>query len=245
MKVSVEFAGESAVVLRDAVLLYGHQGSQGTMGNRWRLATLHEIRHLDGTAEIMPGRALDGHLLRRLATGLLDTGTRKASYVPAHIVFSGAGGFAWWVPPGRRQVWVRGKDFGDRSADVPHPGLVFGWSYRKPSQWSVWAVAGKARPTTHSAVFQAPYLNVYASGAICAGNVSLPRTAGFGDTGRLEDAFFRSYFTHSNTPDLVRYKGGSTAFWLNMLDGRFKRFPERVLVPREAKLERAVLRVVS
>lgn len=29
---------------------------------------------------------------------------------------------------------------------------------------------------------------------------------------------------------LLRYRGGSYAFWRDMLDGRLTRFPERVLV---------------
>jgi len=45
------------------------------------------------------------------------------------------------------------------------------------------------------------------------------------------EAFLRSYFTHPNGPGkLVRYRGGAYAFWREMLDGRFRRFPERVLV---------------
>ena len=55
--------------------------------------------------------------------------------------------------------------------------------------------------------------------------------------GAWNDAFLRSYFTHPNvTGKLLRYRGGSYAFWRDMLDQRFTRFPERVLVDAKSTL---------
>ena len=48
---------------------------------------------------------------------------------------------------------------------------------------------------------------------------------------------FHSYFTHPNVAGkLLNYRGGSYAFWRDMLNQRFKRFPERVLVDTKTTL---------
>jgi PRTRC genetic system protein B len=145
---------------------------------------------------------------------------------------------AWWVPPARRHIWFRctGGELGahERGESVPHPGLVF--AAASDRTWRVWAVKGCERPSEATPLFQAPYFNVYGTGAICQGNVDVP-TGGFAGSvaDRIEawnKAFFDSFFTHPNTQGpLVNYKGGPYRFWRDMLDGRHAVFPESALVP--------------
>ena len=94
-------------------------------------------------------------------------------------------------------------------------------------------------------LFQAPYFNVYGTGAICQGNVDVP-TGGFAGSvaDRIEawnKAFFDSFFTHPNTQGpLVNYKGGPYRFWRDMLDGRHAVFPESALVPLGTSLAKVL-----
>jgi PRTRC genetic system protein B len=105
----------------------------------------------------------------------------------------------------------------------------------------VWAVKGSRRPTPQTPLFQAPYFNVDAQGRICQGNVPVPEGTAVEKIEAWNDAFFRSFFTHPNVAGkLVRYRGGSYAFWRDLLDQRFARFPGRVLVDVKTTL-RALL----
>ena len=101
----------------------------------------------------------------------------------------------------------------------------------------MWAVKGSRRPTPKTALFQAPFFNVDGHGHICQGNAPVPEGTTVEKIGAWNDAFLRSYFTHPNVAGkLLRYRGGSYAFWRDMLDQRFTRFPERVLVDAKTTL---------
>ena len=78
---------------------------------------------------------------------------------------------------------------------------------------------------------------MWKGGAICHGNVGVPDCAIAQRIEAWNTAFFGSFFTHPNVQKgLVKYRGGSYRFWKDMLDGKFKSFPQRVLVPLNATL---------
>lgn len=166
---------------------------------------------------------------------------RTASSLPENVLFVAGDLILWWVRPAFRHVAFRVSEkdaerlgAAERGESVPHPGLVFAASSR---EWRVWAVKGSQRPTLATPLFQAPYFNVDAHGHICQGSVPKPDGSTAEKIDAWNDAFFRSYFTHPNVAaKLVRYPGGSFALWRQMLDGRFGRFPQRVLVPLNATL---------
>ena len=96
---------------------------------------------------------------------------------------------------------------------------------------------GQHRPTPQTPLFQAPYFNVDGRGCICQGNVPVPTGTTVEKISAWNDAFLRSYFTHPNVAGkLLRYRGGAYTFWRDMLDGRFARFPDRVLVDTKITL---------
>jgi PRTRC genetic system protein B len=220
------------VRLQEAVLIY--RGGQNTA-----LATVHDIGQIDGTPVILAGKPILPHAAIQLARDLSHN-VWHGGFLPETVLYLDGDLLMWWVPPHRRhlafhtpQVCKGGKK--ERGAVVPHPGLVFAASSR---MWSVWAVKGAKRPTPDTPLYQAPYFNVWEGGKICKGNVDIPDGATAEKIEAWHAAFFQSYFTHPNVSNkLVKYEGGSVAFWRDMLDGKFLRFPQKVLVSLETTLQ--------
>jgi PRTRC genetic system protein B len=212
--------------LSAAVLIYRGTGQDA-------LATLHDIHEVEGETVIGAGRPMTPRKALELSRALLKR-VAHGGFLPSNVLYLDADAMVWWMPPAQRHVAFRvepGEEatFGgaERGATVPHPGLVFAASSRT---WRVWAVKGDQRPTPATTLWQAPYFNIDAQGRICQGSAPRPDGTAIEKIEAWNDAFFRSYFTHPNVPgQLLRYGGGAYAFWRDMLDGRFRRFPERVL----------------
>jgi PRTRC genetic system protein B len=230
---SIQTPTDKVLTLDQAVLLY-HGRSGGA------LATVHEVLTVDGAPVIGAGHAMTAQAARELASALLQRAAH-GGFLPETVLYLHGDVLVWWVPPTRRHIAFRVGDdhaesFGgtERGDTVPLPGLVFAAASRG---WRVWAVKGSRRPTPKTALFQAPFFNVDGHGHICQGNAPVPEGTTVEKIGAWNDAFLRSYFTHPNvTGKLLRYRGGSYAFWRDMLDQRFTRFPERVLVDAKSTL---------
>lgn len=224
---SIHTPTESVLALDKAVLLY-----RGRSGGA--LATVHEVLNVDGAPVIGVGRAMTAHAARELSAALLQRAAH-GGFLPETVLYLHGDLLLWWVPPARRHIAFRvdcdhADGFGgsERGEVVPQPGLIVAASSRT---WRVWAVKGRRRPTPQTPLWQAPYFNVDAQGRICQGNAPVPEGTTIEKIACWNDAFLRSYFTHPNVAGkLLRYRGGAYAFWRDMLDGRFTRFPERVLV---------------
>lgn len=195
---------------------------------------------VDGAPIIGAGRPMSAKAARTLASALLKRAAH-GGFLPETVLYLHGDLLIWWVPPTRRHLSFRVGDdhaqaFGgqERGEVMPMPGLIFAAS---SNAWQVWAVKGHTRPTLATPLYQAPFFNVYEDGMICQGSAPRPEGSTVDKIAAWNEAFFRSYFTHPNiTAKLVRYAGGSYAFWRDMLDGRYKRFPERVLVDAGATL---------
>lgn len=230
---SIHAPTDGVLTLDQAILIY-----RGASGGA--LATVHEVEHIDGEPVIGAGRAMTPRGALALARALLKRAAH-GGFLPDNVLFIAGDLILWWLRPAVRHVAFRvserdGERLGgvERGEAVPHPGLVFAASSR---EWRVWAVKGSQRPTSATALFQAPYFNVDANGHICQGSVPKPDGTTAEKIEAWNDAFFRSYFTHPNVAaKLLRYPAGSYAFWRDMLDRRFTRFPKRVLVPLDTTL---------
>ena len=230
---SIHTPTDNVLELDQAVLLYhGRSGSA--------LATVHEVITVDGAPVIGAGRAMTAQAARELAAALLQRAAH-GGFLPETVLYLQGDLLVWWVPPARRHLAFRvgteqAEAFGgrERGETVPQPGLIFAAA---SNVWRVWAVKGQTRPTPQTPLFQAPYFNVDGQGRICQGNVPVPNGTTVEKISAWNDAFLRSYFTHPNVAGkLLRYRGGAYAFWRDMLDGRFTRFPERVLVDAKTTL---------
>src|SRR5581483_3602195 len=129
-------------------------------------------------------------------------------FLPETVLYMDGELLLWWVPPAERHVVFKAVELGapERGEVVPHPALVFAAS---STVWKVWAVKGRHRPTLHTALFQAPYFNVYENGDICRGSAQVPNGTTAEKIDAWNAAFFGSFFTHPNVQGkLVRYRGG-------------------------------------
>ncbi len=230
---SIQSPTTGTVRLSQAVLIY--DDDQGGA-----LATVHEVEEVDGEPIIGVGQAMTPRAAMELSRALL----KRAAYggfLPETVLYMSGDLIVWWVPPACHHVAFKvgeehAEGFGgeERGASVPHPGLVFAASGRV---WKVWAVKGARRPTPETPLYQAPYFNVNAQGTICQGNVPVPEGTTVEKITAWNDAFLHSYFTHPNVPGkLVKFRDGAYAFWRDMLDGRFQKFPQGVLVDAKTTL---------
>lgn len=222
----IDLRDAASMVLAQALLIY--RPSSASDGAAY--ASVHEVSLEQGRPVILAGKPVTPRAALRLAQTLSNSAAH-AGYLPGNVLFADADTLVWWVPAQRRHIAFRCPEstLGERSAIVPHPALVFMVS---GTQWLVWAHKGTKRPVPDTPLWQAPYFNVNGEGAICRGNVATPNGSTMDKIDAWETAFFRSFFTHPNLPKgLVRHQGGAHAFWADMLDQKFTRFPQGVLLP--------------
>jgi len=251
-RASVSAPTPAAYTLRAAVLVYASD-----LGGA-AYATVHGIEH-GARPRLSAGAPATKEACAKIARALGEAAT-LSGFVPPSLLYLGARSLVWWRPPAPATVHFDTTKsaaadqpddesgaslIGKRAARVPHPGLVFAVGHRS---WSVYALAGTARPGPKTRLLRAPYFNVWASGEICTGNVRLPRTLTPESLAQYEDAFFASEFTHPNVRGrerLLRAEGGPYAFWRDLLDlgPGMTEFPVDQLVDAKLTLEGLVQRM--
>lgn len=219
------------LAIQEAILLYGEK--LGTPS----FATIHPVdANANGQPVIRAGRPLDKQGLAALTTKLSTANRTALGLLPPNVLSVGSDHLVWWCAPAKRPVFFRGTgrdtgkkfNIGVRSGVAFHPGLIFAV---KEAKWYVLAIKGVERPEADTPLYVSPYFNVWDNGQVCTGNVTLPKAAVAAKIAAWEKAFFESNFTHTNVTRLLQYKGGGHRFWTDMLDGKFKSFPENVLLP--------------
>lgn len=224
-------AAERSLTLTRAICLYseGHpaQSSSATY------ATVHEVANT-GTEkspkiEIMPGRPLTQEALLALVLKMAQKYSLNTELLPENVLSVSASHLVWWVPAKRRRVFFNNRELGQRSAEVPHPPLLF--SVVKGS-WSVYALRENLRPNEETAIYFTPYFNTYDDCSICVGSAAIPKSLSTKTIAEWESAFFESAFTHMNGRiKKIAHERGEYAFWKEMLDGVYPDFPLDLLVP--------------
>ena len=212
-------------VLSKAFLLYGS------------FATVLEIAQRSEGPVILPGTLATKDGLAEALRALLPPESCGTGLIPPTLLASGVGYMVWWVPPAKRQLWFKSAELGgERTAVVSLPGLVMATT---PSQWMVFAVKGNSRPKPETKLYQAPFMNVWEKGKICTGTARVPDEGNRHIPEKWESAFFESYFTHPNIhhPDGL-VKGRAYDFWRDMLDGKYAKFPQNMLVDIKLTLQR-------
>jgi PRTRC genetic system protein B len=223
----VHASGAARYELERALLVYRTRGGDAYI-------TSHAVEYA-GKPLLGAGRALERReLVRLLENAGRDVGIR--GWITDRMLYVAPAVIAWWrrTAPAPMFFASGAIEKKARQGACPQPSLVFAVAGRR---WYVWAIAGDARPTAQSPLMQAPYLNVYEDGAICEGNVEVPRSLGPASIDGFERAFFESRFTHTNAGELCEYKGGAGALWRDLLDGRHGRFPDAALIRKIAAEE--------
>lgn len=216
------------VTLARALLLY--EGKNGA-----EYATVHPViaEPRSGRPVIGAGRPLERRAMLDALVQLDRNAAPAAEFLPATVLGVTSTAVTWWCPPALRRVFFKCPKVGERSAVVPHPGLVF---QAGVEGFRVFSLAGDTRPDEMTALYEPPYFNTWNHGQICIGSAKVPGRIEITAITGWEEGFFNSAFTHPNHGGKrVDYEASFHAFWTDMLDGKFAAFPLDVLVPMEGE----------
>lgn len=102
----------------------------------------------------------------------------------------------WYTPPQEVDLYfVQGLNIPTGKAKIP--AMI--WKATKDSL-NVYALKGKGKPTDKTALYHAPYFNIYENGNVCMGtvNIQIDRYTCLEDfMAKWETYFFNSYFSHT------------------------------------------------
>lgn len=220
------YSGMDSPKLAHAILVY-KSGKQ-------TFATKHDVTLRDGGPFIRAGRRLTEADYTALVDGLKENQKPKSGWVDERVLASGPDYQVWWTPAQQRSMFFKNSDrFGgtfDGQGICATPALVW---MRKGSSLYVYAVKDEGRPTKESALYQAPFFNVWSSGQVCVGTANPPKGERLEDPKAWEDFFFKSNFTHPNFSEKGRLIKGHNPveFWKKQIEKPSRRFPSSVLVP--------------
>jgi PRTRC genetic system protein B len=248
MYTSVDVAGEAAFQLKHAVLVYGD--------DRRNFATVHDPIEgpKKGAPVLGPGRTLGAAFLKALAQGLGEA--LPLEVLPPEVLVRTPELTVWWRP---RSVVSLFYNLTGKTRDVkrlaalsgrrvPQPALVF---RATGASLAVRAIAGNARPTATTPLFNAPYYNVDRRGVVCLGSMPRPTSRGIDALAQWEAGFFGSEFTHP-LPGvaLTSQAGGFVALWADLARRQHRRrsavpFPSRRLVAAKKQTLAAFIKDVN
>lgn len=217
--------------LHAAILLYGNN-------HGLNFASIHGVDIIKQQPRIKAGVPASKEAIRNLMESLRPETALPKMIFPQQVLASGSGYLAWYIEPCQRNLWFSCPELGGKvNGMVPLPGLVF--ILEESGGWHVFAYKGKGRPQPETVLFNSPFLNVWAGGRICEGNAGRPDKFGMEVIGEWEDRFFTSRFTHTNTEhrSITRYKGGAYQMWQDLLSGKWKTFPQSMLVSTNKTLQ--------
>jgi len=127
-----------------------------------------------------------------------------SGFIPENVLNynSETGKLIFWTPPQRRLLIFK-DDIEIKTQEYNIPAIL--WSYNGKNSLSVYALKGNKKPKLDDAVCQAPFLNTSSNGKVCMGNVIYTNKTGKFDgyMDILQDLFYNSIFTHTNTNNLA------------------------------------------
>lgn len=187
------------------------------------------------------GNPVNAHpLTEREAKALIkalntDTEKNKAFLKPKgilpvnvlHINPSENGSVLWFSKSGKRKMYFTASlDIPSGTAEVP----AMLW-YADKQHLTVFALVSDRRPKEKTALYHAPFFNVYEEGNVCMGtvNVNIKNSASVQEFIQAwEDYFFNSYFSHLlNEHNPV--KGNCVSLWKGLIQSG-EAFPREVLI---------------
>lgn len=140
----------------------------------------------------------------------------------------------WYTPPQKRDLFFT-ENLGIPSGIAPVPAMV--WKATL-NTLSVFALKGKAKPNEKTALYHAPFLNIYSNGNVCMGNVAIQITKQTNLPAFMqlwEDYFFQSNFSHSINGSSST-KNDTVALWRELV-GSTAVFPQEQLVKTHQSLK--------
>lgn len=110
----------------------------------------------------------------------------------------GRNGYAIWYTPAQEVPLYFHESLGIPSGKAMVPAMI--WKATKGKLW-VYALAARKKPTEETALYYAPFFNVYKDGNVCMGNVSIDIDELYSLERFIEaweQYFWNSYFSHLN-----------------------------------------------
>jgi len=137
-------------------------------------------------------------------------------------------GFVIWQTRQRNNRLFFKESLGIRSGKANIPALI--WKANR-NELFLYALNENVKATENTALFHAPFFNIYESGSVCMGNVGIDITPDIGLEDFIagwEQYFFNSYFSHS----IYGYaaKTNIVQLWQGLID-KGNKFPNTTLKP--------------
>jgi PRTRC genetic system protein B len=151
------------------------------------------------------------------------------SILPENVLYFSQGlhGEAVWYTPVQKVNLYFTPSLGIADGDAILPALL--WKASK-NKMQIWAIKSDHRPRANTALFLAPFFNIYGDGSVCMGNVKINISQNCSLTAFIaqwQTNFFASTFSHSILPTSP-IEGNIVQLWQNLV-GSGKEFPTEVL----------------
>ena len=218
-------------VARLALIVYTND--EGTDG----VVMQHQLSEKKGKLSMA-----EGHPVTRstIDTLLSLNAMQTLQYVPEQVVAVGTNALAWVQERQPRHLLFHGaRDPAVAALDnqsFEQPRLLF---IGRGLGLSVYALRGTERPSARTALYFAPYFNVFSNHQVCSGSMTRPSSLTPEQTGAWSESFFRSNFTHGGDSNKRwAYPGTYRELWEAVrAAGEFK---DEWLVPAGVTLEEAL-----
>lgn len=204
------------------------------------IATVNEIED----NQLLKGVPVDTTELQRFFREIKRSGKAKASgidWTDPRQIATAPDVMVWYHGPCRKEIFF---SCGDKKAmklsgkTVCWPGLVF---LLRSTGLSVFAVKGNRKPGADTALYHAPFWNIYGSGRICMPEVFRKSTAEQ-TIDNAERIFYGSAFSHpiGNMKERLNYPGGFIGFYETATALNLRHYPTGVLLPTGKTLKEEV-----
>ncbi|WP_298150565.1 hypothetical protein [Flavobacterium sp.] len=185
-------------------------------GNNRQFCMLSEVVK----GEIKPGTPLTQSSVENMLKSMLGQPANTLVYLPESVIAKNDDELIWYVKPRKQKLFFDIPDIGlvKVSGEAFIPGLVFKFSYTT-KKLNVFAYKGKGRPVMNTALYKAPFSNVYIDGSVCFGTVNIHATDGADE---ITKKYFGSFFTGHGVSDDVNL------YWKDAIESG-KKYPESQL----------------
>jgi PRTRC genetic system protein B len=227
---------------KHAILI--HQAKAISGGNSYYradnfLASMHDfVVNEQGESVIGAGRVMSKEDVESMLRSMLKMGKRKVSLLPPSVVSISETHIAWTVPALVRPMLFNITGIPMKKIDVPWPRLLM--VANRNGKVAVAALKTTGRVSAKTKLYQAPLMNVYASGNVCTGSATLPDECDLDQIKAWESVMFDSAFSHVNNPSTLSLAGDKEKavdnkahyrFWLSLSKKKADKFPNEHLNP--------------
>jgi|GEM_PF-2698603 len=197
------------------------------------------LRKINNKVVPMQATPMPDTLFRDIAKSYNTTKVRSVNmngWVDEHIIYAsnnpGSTIVMWWRPAHKRMLNMKTALQLSKPVEVCVPAILH---LIVNKDMYVYALANDARPDEDTALYNAPFFNVYKDGAICLGTarVGKDQTDNYGDeVYRFENGFYSADQTHGHYDEIT--KTNLTDLWHKLIKSG-EPFPAGELIRHQYK----------